>query len=409
MPIQFPCSDCGKILSCKDELQGKKVRCPSCRTVVRVPDEPPEPPPETKTVYIGEYQVVRKIGQGGMGMVYEAIQDKLNRKVALKVISPQAMENETYVKRFKREAQAAAALNHSNIIGVYDIGEDVDRHYFSMEFVDGESVQEKIKREGKIPYAETLRIVGDVVKALQYAKERNFIHRDIKPDNIMLTQSGVVKLADLGLAKNTEEEFGVTATGTGLGTPYYMAPEQSMDAAHVEFTADIYALGITMLHMLTGKRPFDSTSAIQIVRMHLRDPLPSGKDLGTALPKAAEALIQKMCDKDPKKRHSDYQELLDEVTAMQNEDDEAATEAKPKKKKAKKKSKKKAAKKTAKKTAKRKVREPVEDPDEDDEDNEEAEATVASRRTAKGKKGCGVLLLLGSGLAAMLMAMAGMG
>jgi serine/threonine protein kinase len=402
MPIQFPCSDCGKTLSCKDELLGKKVRCPSCRTVVQVPDHPPAA--QASSEYIGEYQIVGKLGQGGMGVVYEAIQDKLNRRVALKVISAQAMENETYVKRFKREAQAAAALNHPHIIGVYDIGEDVDRHYFSMEFVDGESVQEKIQREGKIPLEETLRIVGDVVKALRYAKEQNFIHRDIKPENIMLTQSGVVKLADLGLAKNTEEEFGLTATGTGLGTPYYMAPEQSMDAAHVEFTADIYALGITTLHMLTGKRPYDSHSAIQIVRMHLQDPLLSGKDLGTLLPEAIETLIQKMCDKEPENRHADYQELQDEIKAIQGgDDDDQNSEAKPKKKKAKKKVKKKAAKKTVQKPAKRKVREPVEEQEPDDE---EEEAPASSGRAKKGKKGCSVLLLLGSGFAAMLMTIA---
>lgn len=407
MPIQFPCTDCGKILSCKDELLGKKVRCPSCRTVVHVPEQPAAP---ASTEYIGEYQIVGKLGQGGMGTVYEAVHDKLNRRVALKVISSQAMENETYVKRFKREAQAAAALNHPNIIGVFDIGEDVDRHYFSMEFVDGESVQEKIKREGKIPLEETLRIVADVVKALRYAKEQNFIHRDIKPENIMLTKTGVVKLADLGLAKNTEEEFGVTATGTGLGTPYYMAPEQSMDAAHVEFTADIYALGITILHMLTGKRPYESNSAIQIVRMHLRDPLPSGKDLGTPLPEAVEALILKMCDKKPENRHADYEELQDEIMAIQGGGvDDEGTDSNPKKK-ANKKVKKKAARKTVQKPAKRKVREPVEEQEavEEGEGEVKQEIPASPRRAKRGKKGCSVLLLLGPGLAVMLMTIASM-
>jgi serine/threonine-protein kinase len=245
-----------------------------------------------------------------MGAVYEAVQEALGRRVALKVLSQKLVENPTALARFQREARAAAAMNHPNIIQVYDIGEDQGYHYFAMEFVDGETLLGRLQREGRLPWQDALAIGEGVAKALQYAHQHSFIHRDIKPENIMVSRDGTIKLADLGLAKNVEDQHGVTATGTGLGTPYYMAPEQGMDAAHVDHRADIYALGITLLHTMTGRRPYDGKSALQIVRQHMERPLPSGLDLGTDLPKDVDDLIHRMCAKDKAERHADYAELI---------------------------------------------------------------------------------------------------
>ena len=347
MSLEFACTnpECEKALSISDEYAGKKIRCPGCRAVMTAPlpgdvtavlREESEPSPSSGTKAekaalqeIGEYEIVDKLGQGGMGAVFEAVHVKLGRKVALKVLNRKLTENPNALARFRREAKSAAAMNHPNIIGVYDIGEDQGTHYFSMEFVDGESVQERIKREGQLSPRATLEIVESVAKALQYAHERSFIHRDIKPENIMLTSTGDVKLADLGLAKSLEDDIAVTATGTGLGTPYYMAPEQSMDAAHADHRADIYALGITTLHMATGKRPFDGKSALEIVKKHLQDPLPTGEELGTALPEGIERIIRKMCAKDKEDRYPDYAELLDDLRAVREGETPAEEEEAP--------------------------------------------------------------------------------
>ena len=370
MPIDFSCSnaDCQKVLTVSEEFAGKKVRCPACRSVLDAPSlEEARAAGAVKSAtggkaesatleQIGDYVIDSKLGQGGMGAVFEATQSKLNRKVALKVLNRKLTDNPTALARFQREAQSAAAMSHPNIIGVYDIGEDSGTHYFSMEFVDGESVEERLKREGKLEIGEALRIAECVASALQFAHAQSFIHRDIKPENVMLTSAGEVKLADLGLAKSLEDDTSVTATGTGLGTPYYMAPEQAMDAAHVDHRADIYALGVTMLHILTGKRPYDGKSALQIIRQHMQEALPSGAQLGTELPDELEQLIQKMSAKEPDDRHADYAEVLEEmrtvIEAQTPQEEAASPEAeaeasdaeeeapKPKKKKKKKKKKK---------------------------------------------------------------------
>ncbi|MBI2193914.1 MAG: protein kinase [Planctomycetes bacterium] len=317
MAVQFACPNpqCQHPLSVSEQYVGQKVRCPACKTVVRVPGGA-APKPELEQV--GVYKIVKRVGGGGMGSVYEAIHENLGRRVALKVLSKQMSENPTALARFQREAQAAAALNHPHIIQVYDIAAESGLHYFAMEFVDGETVLEKLKREGKISVPEALSIGDAVGKALQYAHERHFIHRDIKPENIMIDRDGRVKLADLGLAKSIEGGHDVTVPGVGLGTPYYMAPEQSTDAAQVDHRADIYALGVTLLHMMTGKRPFDGKTALRIIRAHMEQPLPSGKDLGTELPPGVDALLQKMCAKDREKRHGSYSELLEELTGVRS-------------------------------------------------------------------------------------------
>ena len=312
MPTSVLCPNpqCGKALNCPDELAGKTVQCPACGTQLQVPASPSQ---SSGPQVLGDYQLVRKIGQGGMGAVYEATQTKLNRPVALKILPAKSTQDQAFLERFYREAQAAAALNHPGIIQVYDIAEDQGHHFFAMELVDGENLMERLEREGPIPVDQALDFVTQVARGLQYAHQRSIIHRDIKPDNIMVSREGQVKLADLGLAKSTEDDKGVTQTGAGLGTPYYMAPEQAEDARNVDHRADIYALGITLLHLVTGKRPFDGDSAYGIVIQHREKELPSGQELGVGVPRGVEAVVHKMAAKGPGQRYQDYDALLSDL------------------------------------------------------------------------------------------------
>ena len=317
MAIRVQCSNpqCRKSLDCPDEHAGKTVKCPACGTALQVPTSGQA---SAKPQMLGDYQLVRKLGQGGMGAVYEAVQTKLDRKVALKVLPQKFTSDSTFLERFQREAKAAAALNHPNIIQVHDIGKAGGIHFFAMELVDGESAQDRLKREGKLALEWALHIVRGAAEALRYAHQHQIIHRDIKPDNIMLTKEGQVKLADLGLAKKVGgDTVGVTQTGAGMGTPYYMAPEQAEDARSVDHRADIYALGITLLHLLTGKRPFEGESAYNIVFAHVQKPLPTGEQLGTPLPAAVEAAIRKMAAKDPNERYQDYDSLIADLEAAE--------------------------------------------------------------------------------------------
>ncbi|MDP6506340.1 MAG: protein kinase, partial [Planctomycetota bacterium] len=222
MPIELRCtnSDCRTLLKAPDDSAGKAVKCPRCKTVVKV-SEDAQPILDT----LGGYELQRKLGEGGMGAVYEAVQVRLGRKVALKVLPRRFTDDEVFLERFHREARSAAALNHPNVIQVYDIDDDAGSHFFSMEYVDGESLQERLDREGRIPVEEALEITERVVDALSYAHGHSIIHRDIKPDNIMLGSDGRVKLADLGLAKKVDDEdSNITQTGASMGTPYYMSP-----------------------------------------------------------------------------------------------------------------------------------------------------------------------------------------
>lgn len=262
---------------------------------------------------LGHYQIVRKLAEGGMGVVYEAIQTKLDRKVALKVLTNNLSDRPEFLKRFEREAKAAAALNHSNLVQVYDFGEASGRHYLVMEFIEGEDLAQHIQHYGKMNIPDGLNAIEQAAHALKAACAKSIIHRDIKPSNLMLTRDGIVKVSDLGLAKILTENTEVTATGVGMGSPHFIAPEQADDSRNVDHRVDIYALGITLLYLLTGKKPFDGSSPFSVVLAHVNKPLPSGRDLGTDLPESVEWLINRMAAKKPEHRYQDYQSLIDDI------------------------------------------------------------------------------------------------
>lgn len=262
-------------------------------------------------------KVVRLLGHGGMGSVYEAVQEKLSRRVAVKVLAPRYAGEADFSARFSREAKSAAAVQDPNVVRVYDFGSAEDgSHFIVMEYVEGEDLAHRLEREGRLAVAEALRIVGEVAVGLRAAHESGIVHRDIKPANIMLGMDGSVKITDLGLAKVASEETGITMTGTGLGSPYFMSPEQAEDAGRVDHRADMYSLGITLFMALTGRHPFDGDSALAIVRAHGQQPIPSGKDVGVPLPRKLDALITRLAAKKPEHRPQDYDELIEEISGM---------------------------------------------------------------------------------------------
>ena len=262
---------------------------------------------------LGGYRLVRKIAEGGMGTVYEAIQLNLSRKVALKILTEELASRPEFLQRFEREAKAAAALNHPNVVQVHDFGQTQGWHYLIMEYVEGEDLSDYAEQHGKLSIVAALDTIEQAAQALKAACEKSIVHRDVKPSNLLLMRDGRVKVLDLGLAKILTEASELTLSGIGMGSPYFMAPEQASNARGVDHRADIYALGLTLLFLLTGKRPFDGDTPFSIVLAHANKPLPRGTELGTELPGEVEALIQRMSAKDPAKRYANYELLIDDL------------------------------------------------------------------------------------------------
>lgn len=314
--VQVTCSDpeCLTPFERSETDTGKIVPCPKCQTQVRVPVSPDG---GLTGEMLGDYKLVRRVARGGMGEIYEAVQIKLDRKVAVKIISEDLAANPAFMLRFEREAKAAAALNHPNVVQIYDFGQVEGRPFFVMEYVDGEDLSKLTTRHSKLPMEQTLQIIEQVAIAMQEAHSMGIIHRDIKPANILLTSKGKVKVSDLGLAKRIDDDLELTATGVGIGSPHFISPEQADDARTVDHRADIYSLGVTLLFLLTGKRPFDGSTAFSIVLAHANKPLPSGGDLGTELPDNVEALIRRMAAKSPENRYPDYASLIADIRRVQ--------------------------------------------------------------------------------------------
>lgn len=313
MALTVHCTNpsCGVTFPRSDTDAGRIVSCPSCGQSVPVRAEGDAGKPKERT--LGSYRLIRPIAKGGMGEVYEAQHLSLDRRVALKLLPPNLAKDDVFMRRFEREARLAAALNHPNLTKVFDFGIVEGSAFLVMEFIDGEDLSKRVAREGKLPVAEALRLVEDTAGALQEAHRRGIIHRDIKPGNILLTSQGVVKVTDLGLARGMADEATLTATGVAAGTPHFMSPEQARDLHQVDHRADIYSLGITLLYLLTGKRPFDARSSFSILRAHAEEALPTGEALGTKLPDGVEALIRHMAAKTLADRYPDYDSLIQDI------------------------------------------------------------------------------------------------
>jgi len=263
------------------------------------------------------YKIVGKLGAGAMAVVYKARQLSLNRMVAIKILPKRFSENPEYVERFYKEGQAAGRLNHPNIVQAIDVGEAGGYHYFVMEYVEGKTIADDLTAGNVFEEAEALDIIIQVAKALAHAHACSLIHRDVKPKNIMISTNGTVKLADMGLARETTDiEAAQSEAGKAYGTPYYIAPEQIRGKIDIDGRADIYGLGATLYHMLTGRVPFMAEDSADVMRKHLREKLIPPDHINTSLSAGVSEVIEIMMAKRKEKRYNDIEELLTDLEAL---------------------------------------------------------------------------------------------
>ena len=260
---------------------------------------------------LGPYRIVRKLGEGGMGAVYLAEDTAANnRQVALKVLPKRHAQDAEFVSRFKREARSAIGLAHPNIVAAYAVGEDFGVHWYAMEFCPGESLDARLKR-GALPWCDAVRIISQVAAGLAHAHAQQIIHRDIKPANVVLAANGTAKVLDFGLAKQLGGgQSLMTQTGVVMGTPHYIAPEQARGEKDIDGRADIYALGATLYHLITGHTPFSGSSPAAVIMRHLSDELPDPRDEITDLPDGVVDVLRRMMAKQPQDRYRDADALI---------------------------------------------------------------------------------------------------
>jgi serine/threonine-protein kinase len=269
------------------------------------------------THQIPGYQILGKIGAGAMAVVYRAKQLSLNRDVAIKVLPKRFSENPDYVERFYKEGQAAGKLNHPNIVQAVDVGESGGHHYFVMEFVDGKTLYDDLAAGKVFGEQEALGIIIQVAEALRHAHSLGLIHRDVKPKNIMINKEGIVKLADMGLARETTDiEAAKTEKGKAYGTPYYISPEQIHGEMDIDGRADIYGLGATFYHLVTGRVPFMAEDPVEVMKKHLKDQLVPPDHINTTLSAGVSEVIEVMMAKNRDERYSNIDELLVDLKAV---------------------------------------------------------------------------------------------
>ncbi|MDW8478592.1 MAG: serine/threonine-protein kinase [Xanthomonadales bacterium] len=263
----------------------------------------------------GPYQVIAELGRGGMGAVYKAFEPELNRHVAIKVMSEALAHDPVVVERFLREARAMAALSDPHIIQIYTIGTEEGQPYFAMEYIEGESLSAKLKREGRLAPAEALSILHQTAAGLASAHDRGVVHRDIKPGNLMITRRGLVKIADFGIALSTRDlSRKLTSTGEFVGTPGYLSPEVCLGKP-VDARSDIFSLGIVFFEMLTGQIPFREESPLGMMLEVVKAEIPDVRELGAEVDEAIAAILRRMIAKEPEDRFQDCHELASAVAA----------------------------------------------------------------------------------------------
>lgn len=281
---------------------------------------------------IGGYQILNRLGQGGMGAVYLARQLSLDRNVAMKVLLEQLAEDPQFIARFTREAYAAAQLTHHNMVHIHDIGAQKRTHFFSMEFVEGQTLAALVREQGRIDPEVAVGYVLQAARGLKFAHDHGMVHRDVKPENLMLNVHGIVKVADLGLVKTADHKHdeaarakaaavsgkwydtSTTELNISMGTPAYMPPEQATDAASVDHRADIYSLGCTLYTLLVGRPPFTGTTAMDVITKHMKEPVTPPSALDDHIPESLSRILLKMVAKRPQDR---YQTMGDVIAALE--------------------------------------------------------------------------------------------
>lgn len=271
------------------------------------------------------YEIISKTGVGGMSTVYVARDKVLNRDVAVKVLKDEFTTDDEFVKRFNSEAQAAASLTHANIVSIYDVGNEDGIYYIVMELVRGKTLKQIINEEGALPWKWSVNIAGQIASALEMAHKNNIVHRDIKPHNIIITEDGVAKVTDFGIAKAVSNST-ITAFGTTIGSVHYFSPEQAK-GGYTDAKSDIYSLGVVMYEMLTGKVPFDADTSVSVALKHMQeDPVPP-MEINPNIPKAVNDIILKAMQKEPMARYQTATAMIrDLAQALKNPDGEFVEE-----------------------------------------------------------------------------------
>lgn len=270
----------------------------------------PDPPADLRA--LGGYRLLRLLGEGGMGAVYLGWKEGDDAQVAVKVLNDQLAGSQDYIDRFYREAKSGKLLNHPNIVRTLSYGQDekTGKHYLVLEYVDGPNALNLLKRLGRLPVGDAVHIALDVARALEHAHSRNVIHRDIKPDNILITRAGVAKLADLGLAKRTDETSHLTSMRQGFGTTHYMPYEQAFNARSADNRSDIYALGATLYHLAAGVTPFPGEQHMEIVEKKKQGDFPSVRSHIPEAPAALDAILSRMLARLPGDRYQTASALI---------------------------------------------------------------------------------------------------
>jgi eukaryotic-like serine/threonine-protein kinase len=269
--------------------------------------------------HFGEYRLLSKLGEGGMGVVYKAHDPLADRFIALKVLRKNFGANREFLDRFDREARLAGSLSHRHIVTCYTAGVKNGVQYMALEFVEGTTLKSEITRwGGRVPEHEALRVAHDIAVGLAHAHEKGVVHRDIKPDNILVAHDGTVKISDFGTAKSVLDNESLTQTGMIIGTPYYISPEQVRALKDVDHRADLYALGGTLYHMLTGHVPFYAPTVLEIMRAHLNAELENPADLNPQLSGDAVQIVTKLMAKEPTERYQAAQELVEDLDRVMN-------------------------------------------------------------------------------------------
>jgi serine/threonine-protein kinase len=270
---------------------------------------------------LGPYRLLRKLGEGGMGIVYLALDESLNRQVALKALRTDKSVHPSTAKRFLREAQSAAKLNHPNVVTIYSVGAHADRPFIAMEYVDGGSLADQLRAAGPLYWRDTARVLADALRALAAAHRAGIVHRDVKPANFMLARGiegeEIIKLADFGLARvNTVHDADLTFPGAFLGSPSYSAPEQIAGSQKIDGRADLYSLAATAYALLTGRPPFVAEDPAEVMERHLHDPFPDIRKLAPTAPAAFQQFLERAAQKKPADRFQSATEMLKAVDAL---------------------------------------------------------------------------------------------
>ena len=307
--LTYKCPKCSAQIKTDESLVGEEMKCAFCGEKSKIPI-----PGVYVGMNLGGFIVEKQLGVGGMGEVWLARQEKLDRHVALKILSPKYTSNPAFVERFMSEVRNTAKLEHPNIVTAFHAGVENGIYYMAISYICGETVFDRISDGKPMSEKESLEIIRAIAGALGYAwSEYRILHRDIKPSNIMIDKKSVPKLMDMGISKSLNEDSSLTMAGMMIGTPYYVSPEQAVGAKDIDFRADIYSLGATLYHMVTGNVPYDASTAMAIVSKHISEPLPDPRIYNSTLSEQIVALIKIMMAKDKNNRQTSWQGVIDDV------------------------------------------------------------------------------------------------